>query len=104
MKVHSLSNFKPNNLGFLGLEREHPFDRLPSIYKNKVRKEVWDLAKNNSGVSINFSTNSPFIELNWEVQNDFSMHHMSNSGIKGIDLYTKVKNEWTYVGLSLIHI
>ena len=101
MELHSLLQFKPNGLGFLNLKREHPFDRLPLLYKNKVRREVWDLSKNNSGVSINFSTNSPFIELHWEVQNNFSMNHMSNSGIKGLDLYTKLNNIWQYLGTGI---
>jgi len=101
MEIHSLSNFRPNGLGFLNLKREHPFDRLPLTYKNKVREEVWDLAKNNSGVSVNFSTNSPYIELSWEVQNDFTMNHMSSSGIKGIDLYTKVNSIWQYLGTGI---
>lgn len=101
MEIHSLSKFRPNGLGFLNLKREHPFDRFPLLYKNKVRREVWDLAKNNSGVSINFSTNSPFIELQWEVQRNFTMNHMPNSGIKGIDLYAKLNNIWQYVGTGI---
>ena len=101
MEIHSLLKFRPNGLGFLDLKREHPFDRFPLLYKDKVRSEVWDLAKNNSGVSINFSTNSPFIEFQWEVQNNFTMNHMPNSGIKGIDLYTKLNNMWRYVGTGI---
>ena len=101
MEIHSLSQFKPNGLSFLNLKREHPFDRLPLLYKNKVRREVWDLSKNNSGVSISFSTNSPFIELRWEVQNNFKMNHMPNSGIKGLDLYTKLNDIWQYVGTGI---
>ena len=101
METYSLFQFKPNGLGFIKFKREHPFDRLPLLYKNKVRKEVWELSKNTAGVNIQFSTNSSSIELAWEVQDDFQMNHMPNTGIKGLDLYVRLGNRWTYVGTGI---
>tara|TARA_B110000003_G_scaffold263803_1_gene287947 strand:- start:114 stop:1121 length:1008 start_codon:yes stop_codon:yes gene_type:complete len=101
METYSLLQFKPNGLGFIKFKREHPFDRLPLLYKNKVRKEVWELSKNTAGVNIQFSTNSSCIELAWDVQDDFQMNHMPNTGIKGLDLYVRLGNRWTYVGTGI---
>ena len=101
METHSLLHYKSSGLPFPESKREHPFDRLPEQFRKKVRKEVWDLSKNTSGISLDFSTNSSFIELHWEVLNNFAMNHMPNTGIKGLDLYIKSKNQWHYVGTGI---
>lgn len=101
MQIHSLLNYKAIGLAFYESKRENSFDRLPFIFKDKVRKEVWNLSKNNSGISIEFLTDSSFIEFEWEVINNFTMNHMPNTGIKGLDLYTKSNNEWIYVGTGI---
>ncbi|MDC0630767.1 SGNH/GDSL hydrolase family protein [Candidatus Marinimicrobia bacterium] len=101
MEIHSLLHNKSSGLPFPESKREHPFDRLPEKFRKKVRKEVWDLSKNTSGISIDFSTNSSFIELHWEVLNNFAMNHMPNTGIKGLDLYIKLKDRWTYAGTGI---
>ena len=67
--------------------KESPYDRLPVSYKKVVREPVWDLSKSSAGLSVRFHTNSSSITLKWEVLNDFSMNHMADTGIKGIDLY-----------------
>ena len=101
MQIHSLLNYKAIGLAFYESKRENSFDRFPFIFKDKVRKEVWNLSKNNSGISIEFLTDSSFIEFEWEVINNFTMNHMPNTGIKGLDLYTKSNNEWIYVGTGI---
>ena len=78
-------------------EKESPYDRLPLSYKDIVRKPVWDLSKSSAGLSIRFVTNSPFIKVKWEVLNNFSMNHMPDTGIKGVDLYYKNNDEWQYI-------
>lgn len=78
-------------------EKESPYDRLPTSYKNKVRKPVWDLSKNSAGISIRFNTNSSSVKVKWALLNDTKMNHMAETGIKGIDLYCKVNGVWTYV-------
>mgnify|MGYP001185678230 CR=1 FL=1 len=101
MEFHSLLKFRPNGLTFLDRKREHCFDRLPLFLKDTIRKEVWELSKNTAGVNIQFSTNSSSIELAWEVQDNFQMNHMPNTGIKGLDLYVRLEDIWTFVGAGI---
>ena len=78
-------------------EKESPYDRLPLASKDKVRKAVWDLSKNSAGITIRFFSNSSQIKIKWDLLNDTRMNHMAETGIKGVDLYTRVNGEWKYV-------
>ena len=40
---------------------------------------------------------SPYIKVKWEVLNNFSMNHMPDTGVKGVDLYYKNNSEWQYI-------
>ena len=77
--------------------KESPYDRLPSSYKNRVRTPVWDISKSSAGLSIRFLTNTTKLKVKWEVLNDFSMNHMPDTGIKGVDLYYKNGERWQYI-------
>ena len=77
--------------------KENRYDRLPSSYKEIVRKEVWELSKSSTGLSIRFITNSSIIKVKWEILNDLKMDHMPETGIKGVDLYFRNKNNWQYL-------
>ena len=77
--------------------KENRYDRLPFSYKNIVRKPVWDLSKSSAGLSIRFISNSTSISIKWKVFNDFTMNHMAETGIKGVDLYYKNENGWQYI-------
>lgn len=77
---------------------ESPYDRLPAYLKDSIRKELWDLGKNSSGVAVRFRTDSKRITARWEVLNNMWMNHMTPVGIKGLDLYTLEGNRWIFVG------
>ena len=77
--------------------KENKYDRLPASYKNIVREPVWSLSKNSAGLSIRFLSNSSVISVKWELINNFSMDHMPDTGIKGVDLYFKNNNRWQYL-------
>jgi lysophospholipase L1-like esterase len=77
------------------------FYRLPTEYKNKVRKPVWDLAKNSAGLSIGFLTDSKEIEIKWSLLNNFQMNHMAGTGIRGVDLYCKKNDKWHYIKTAI---
>ena len=81
--------------------KENKYDRLPASYKEIVRKPVWDLSKNSAGLSIRFLSNSSVITVKWELLNNFSMGHMPDTGIKGVDLYFKNNNDWQYINTGI---
>jgi hypothetical protein len=83
--------------GIPEVEKESPYDRLPLSSKEKVRKAVWDLSKNSAGITIRFFSNSSQIRIKWDLLNDTRMNHMAETGIKGVDLYTRINGEWKYV-------
>ena len=83
------------------LDREHHFQRLPQKYKETVRGELWDLSENSAGVCIPFSSNTRKLIIKWSLKNDLRMNHMTDAGIKGVDLYEKRNKNWFYVGTGL---
>ena len=83
------------------LDREYPFQRLPQKYKKTVRNELWDLSENSAGVCIPFSSNTRKLTIKWSVKNDLRMNHMTDAGIKGIDLYERRNKNWYYIGTGL---
>ena len=76
-------------------ERKIQFQRLPQRYQKSLRKDVWDLSENSAGVSISFKTNSSKLSVKRIVKLDFSMDHMTDVGVKGIDLYYKENGRWS---------
>lgn len=101
MKFFGIDSFLIEGSSINSSLKDSPYDRLPLASKNLVRKEIWDLSKNSAGISIRFITNSSSITVKWLLLNDFTMHHMPDSGIKGIDLYCKSSKRWQYVGTGI---
>ena len=77
---------------------DQPFDRLPAKAKGVVRDPVWKLATNTAGLSVHFKTDSDTIRVKWSVRYNSSMWHMTDCGIRGVDLYMKDKGIWHYAG------
>jgi len=101
-----LKYFDPKSLKAQGLvepslDRGHPFQRLPQKYKKTVREEVWDLSENSAGVSILFSSDTVNLSVKWSIKHDLRMNHMTDAGIKGVDLYTKRNKNWQYTNTCL---
>ncbi|MGL4293017.1 MAG: SGNH/GDSL hydrolase family protein [Bacteroidales bacterium] len=79
-------------------DTEESYDRLPAHLKDKIRKPVWVLSKNSSGMAVRFRTNSHFIATRYELDKDKVMNHMAPTGIKGVDLYCLEEDgKWHYV-------
>ena len=81
--------------------REFPFQRLPQQHKENLRKDVWDLSQNSAGVSVSFITDSSDLQVKWSVKNDLRMSHMTDVGIKGIDIYQKRNGVWGYLSTGI---
>lgn len=85
-------------LGKISTETETIYERLPANLKDKVsRPAIWTLGKNTSGLAILFSSNSTSISAKWEVLQDVRMNHMTETGIKGLDLYAWENDKWQFV-------
>lgn len=76
---------------------ETRYERLPASLKPQVREQLWDLGKNTAGLSLRFASNSPKICVRWDVLNNFHMNHMTDRGIKGVDLYCLGDQGWRFV-------
>ena len=77
---------------------DHPYDRLPAKAKGVVRDPVWRLGTNTAGLSVIFETNSESIHVKWTVRYGNSMWHMTNCGVRGVDLYMSDDGRWKYAG------
>lgn len=73
------------------------YHRLPDSLKNISRPPVWNLSCNSSGMAIRFRTNSKNISAKWELLFDNHMNHMSDTGVKGLDLYCLEDDQWRFV-------
>ena len=101
MKYYDTKSLHAQGLAEPSLAREYPFQRLPQQYKKSVRKEVWELSENSAGISISFLSDTTEIVVKWSVKHDLKMNHMTDAGIKGIDLYEKKNDNWHYIGTGL---
>ena len=101
MKYFTPKSSDAQNIIFANEERQYSFQRLPNKYKENIRKELWDLSKNNAGISLCLKTNSQNLKLKWHLELDFKMNHMTDSGIKGLDIYEHIDNEWSYRSTGL---
>ncbi len=82
-------------------ERKILFQRLPQRYKGSLRKEVWELSENSAGVSVSFKSNTSELAVKWVIKLDFSMNHMTDVGVKGIDIYYKENGRWDYLSSGI---
>ena len=77
------------------------YTRLPASMQGKVRKAVWDLGQNSSGIAVRFRSDSKCIGARWELLNNFGMAHMAATGVKGLDLYALGDdNQWHFAGTA----
>ncbi len=74
------------------------YERLPDSLENISRKPLWDLGRNSAGLAVRFRSNSTKIAARWEALNNFSMNHMTDTGIKGLDLYCLQDGKWIFAG------
>jgi len=81
---------------------EKNYVRFPKEYENKLRKDVWDLGQNSTGISIRFRTNANEITVRWTLLDDNTMDHMPATGIKGVDLYAIADGHWKYINTARV--
>jgi hypothetical protein len=75
------------------------YSRLPDELHDSIRKELWDLGQNSAGLSIRFASDATAIGVKWKSLNKFAMNHMTDAGVRGVDLYVMQDDStWTTVG------
>lgn len=73
------------------------YERLPSELQGISRDPVWYLGRHSAGLFIRFRSNSTAIHVKWESTFNNTMTHMTDTGTKGLDLYTLYDGQWTHV-------
>ena len=73
------------------------YERLPSKLQGISREPVWYLGQHSAGLYVRFRSNSTSIHARWESTFNNTMTHMTDTGTKGLDLYTIVDGEWRHV-------
>jgi|TARA_B110000263_G_C15285216_1_gene500421 hypothetical protein len=101
LKYYDTKLLRAQGLAESSLARGYPFQRLPQKYKKSVRKEIWELSENSAGVNISFFSDTTEIVVKWSLKHDLKMNHMTDAGIKGVDLYQKNNGTWHYISTGL---
>ena len=96
MKYYKLKTIDCEGLAFQSADRSLLIQRIPDKYKKSLRKELWELSENSAGISLTFLTDTSDLDVEWTLKNNFRMNHMSDVGIKGLDLYEYKNNCWNY--------
>lgn len=78
-------------------QTEALYERLPAYLKDSLRKDLWALGRNSSGIAIRFRTDAKNIAARWTLLNNFRMNHMTDVGIRGLDLYRYEDGKWRFV-------
>lgn len=78
-------------------QQEEGFGRLPAEMEARVRPPVWQLGQNSAGVAAHFFSDATELQLRWELLNNFHMVHMAGTGIRGLDLYVREADGWSFV-------
>ena len=84
--------------GKAGDATEGRYGRLPASLKGVCREPVWYLGQQSAGLYIRFRSDSPFIKAKWVSSFDNHMNHMTDTGVKGLDLYFLNGGTWRFAG------
>lgn len=83
-------------------ETKAPFDRLPAKAEKTVRAPVWNLSRHSAGICVRFVTDATTIHARWKLTSkQLAMPHMPATGVSGLDLYVKLKdNKWRWLAVG----
>ncbi|PXX21669.1 lysophospholipase L1-like esterase [Arenibacter sp. ARW7G5Y1] len=104
-KTDSLKWWNPAENSFSAIEGQawtneahETYGRLPLRAEKIVRKQVWDLSRNSTGLVIRFKTKAQQITVAYKVKEGLAMPHFSATGVSGVDMYSVNKNGgWNWV-------
>jgi hypothetical protein len=73
------------------------WSRIPESMFQSIRQPLVYLGQNSAGMAVRFRSNSTRIAAKWTSLNNFSMNHMTDTGVKGLDLYCLEEGGWRFV-------
>ncbi|MDR3060939.1 MAG: SGNH/GDSL hydrolase family protein [Dysgonamonadaceae bacterium] len=73
------------------------YERLPDSLRTISRPPLWGLGQNSAGLAVRFRSNSTAVAARWDVLLNRSMNHMTDTGVKGLDLYCLENGEWVFI-------
>lgn len=78
------------------------YQRLPDSIRTELPREyMWTLGRCTSGMALRFASDSPYINAKWTNTDNLSMNHMTDTGIRGLDLYTlQPDSTWRFVNTA----
>lgn len=97
---HDARKLTVEGLGFKDLAS--PYDRLPARAEGVVRKAVWDLSRDPSGVLVRFMANTTAVHARWTLKNKtLAGPTMTATGQSGLDLYARdAAGKWKWRGIG----
>ena len=97
---HDAKKLTVEGLGFTDVKS--PYDRLPGRAESVVRKAVWDLSRDSSGVLVRFVANTTAIHARWTVTNkNLAAATITAVASSGLDLYAKSDaGRWHWLGIG----
>lgn len=82
------------------LPHQTTYQRFPDSLATLLRKPLWQLSTNSTGIAVYFETNSTSISAKWKTGDKTSFPHVAATLVKGVDLYALDNNQWYYVGIG----
>ena len=76
------------------------YERLPASFREVSREPVWNLGRNSAGLAVRFRSDSPFIRVRWTSMSGNTMNHMTETGVRGLDLYILADGAWRFAGVG----
>ena len=78
------------------------YRRLPAQAEKTVPPGVWSLSEHTAGMYVRFITDAVTIKARWNLtEESLSMPHFAATGVSGLDLYVKTKEDsWRWLGVG----
>lgn len=77
------------------------YQRLTGEDIEALPYRVQELSRNTAGIYLDFWTDSPIVNLRWEVDQYRSLKNMTPIAINGFDLYAENEGSWQYAGVAV---
>ncbi len=83
-----------------GQKDETRYQRIPAEILEYSRDGLKWLGSNSAGLYVRFRTNSTTIKARWSTKWATTMSHMTDTGVRGVDLYVLTDKGWKFLGVG----